>query len=128
MLTAILTTPPNAPVNLEAIDPLAWTNRAASGWGGDRFYLLAAGKTADAAGKTLSDLKGVWVTTWDTAVDRDEFVAAVPQGSFGPKAAAQAVDAATAIVYFGFDETERAALTKRFSEKPVPMTKGTLRR
>ena len=128
MLTAILTTPSTVPAKLDAVDASAWTNRSASGWGGDRFYLLAAGKTADAAGQTLSDLKGVWVTTWDTAVDRDEFVAAVPLGSFGPRAATQSVDAATTIVYFGFDEAERAALTKRFTEKPVPMTKGTSRR
>lgn len=127
MLTAILTTAPTAPVNLAAPDASAWTNQSASGWGGDRFFLLAAGKTADAAGRALSNLRGVWVTTWDTAVDRDEFVAAVPLGSFGLRAAVEPVNAATAIVYFGFDEQERAALTKRYAEKPVPMAKGTPR-
>jgi len=128
MLTTILTTPSNVPVNLATPEASVWSNASASGWGGDRFYLLAAGGTAAAAGKALSDLKGVWVTTWDTTADRDEFVAAVPLGSFGPRAAVQLVDAATAIVYFGFDESERAVLTKRYTEKPVPMKKGTERR
>ncbi len=54
----------------------SWTNPAAEGWGGDRFFLLGPRK---AAGDTLPEagaLRGVWITAWDTPGDREEFRAA----------------------------------------------------
>jgi hypothetical protein len=124
MLTAILTSPPGKTFNLASLDAASWTSPAAAGWGGDRFYLLASSASADEARKTLKNVKGVWVTTWDTPGDRDEFVAAAATGSLAPGASVQATGPAVAVVYFGFDESERDALTKRLQQAPLKMTKG----
>jgi hypothetical protein len=124
MLTAMLTSPPGTAVNLQNLQSAAWTNAAASGWGGDRFYLLASGDTVEAARDGLKDPKGVWVTAWDTAKDRDEFLASLPQGSLASGAVAEAAGPSVAIVYFGVDPAERTALTARLREKPLPMTQA----
>ena len=124
MLIAILTSSAGTAPALEALQSSdAWTNVAATGWGGDRFYLLAAGPTVDAARVALKDLEGVWVTAWDTRTDRDEFVAALAKGSLAPGAVVDAVGDATAVVYFGVEDTERGRLTRRLRESPLPMTK-----
>jgi hypothetical protein len=125
LLTAILTTAAGAKLNLMAAQTSdAWTNAAATGWGGDRFYLVASGTSVDNAKASLAGLKGVWVTAWDTTKDRDEFVTAVPGGSFAPGAAIAPVGSVVAVVYFGFAEAERATLTKGLQASPIPMTKG----
>jgi hypothetical protein len=122
MLIAILTSARGASSNLQLISTSeAWTNAAASGWGGDRFYLLGSGDNADAARTDLKNLKGVWVTAWDTPKDRDEFVAALPKGSLASGAVADAVGDSVAVVYFGIDDAERGALTTRLRETPLPM-------
>lgn len=51
----------------------AWTNAAASGWGGDRFELWTDGK----------DTVVLLLTVWDTAADASEFADALPQGRVG---------------------------------------------
>jgi hypothetical protein len=125
MLIAILTSPRGASLNLPTMPTSeAWTNAAASGWGGDRFYLLASGDNADAARADLKNLKGVWVTAWDTPKDRDEFVAALPKGSLASGAVADTVGDSVAVVYFGIDDAERGALTTRLRETPLAMTRG----
>lgn len=125
MLIAMLTGQ-GAPVgNLMALQsPDAWTNAAASGWGGDRFYLLASGDTAETASSALKDLRGVWISAWDTPKDRDEFLDALPKGSLATGAAADSVGSSIASVYFGVDRAERQALTARLRDTPLPMTKG----
>jgi len=124
MLIAILTSVRGASLNLQSISTSeAWTNAAASGWGGDRFYLLASGDNADAARTDLKNLKGVWVTAWDTPKDRDEFVAALPNGSLASGAVADAVGDSVAVVYFGIDDAERGTLTTRLREAPLPMAR-----
>ncbi len=125
MLTAILTSPSDTRPNIMAMQSAdAWTNQAATGWGGDRFYLLATGDTLDAAKKSLKDPKGVWVTTWDSPRDRDEFLAAIPKGSMPTGAAAVAVGKASTIVYIGIDAAEQDALTAQLRQRMLPMTKG----
>lgn len=115
LLCAILTTDEARELNLiAAANPAYWTNEAAKGWGGDRFFLLgreerretgaspdgsgadvspgqggsgvspepkdddrpAAGAAADSERPSvlLKDLRGVWITTWDAADDREEFI------------------------------------------------------
>lgn len=125
MLIAILTTPPDKKMNLEGM-PLAdsWTNLAAKGWGGDRFYLLAAGPNADAAGATLRDAKGVWITLWDTPADRDEFVAALEKiPAAGPRAIV-GLGTVGAVVFFNFTDAERADLAKQIEQSPPAMLRG----
>jgi hypothetical protein len=68
ILTAVATTPPGTELDMMASSaPGYWTNEAATGWDGDRFYLLR-----DAGG---DEAGAVWITVWDTPADRDEFVA-----------------------------------------------------
>jgi hypothetical protein len=124
MLTAILTSPSGTPLNLETLQIDAWTNAAATGWGGDRFYLLASGGNARAARAGLKDPKGVWVTAWDTTKDRDEFLDALPKGSVASGAAADPAGDLVAVVYFGIDAGERTRLTARLRDKPLPMGQG----
>lgn len=52
------------------------TSRAASGWGGDRFYLLLPASTpgsVPASGSAEGGFTGVWITLWDTPKDVGEF-------------------------------------------------------
>ncbi len=124
MLTAILTSARDTTPNLMALQSAeSWTNAAAAGWGGDRFYLLASGDSAAAARTTLADVKGVWVTAWDTPKDRDEFLSALPKATIAPGAVADAVGDSVAVVYFGIDDRDRATLTARLRESPLPMAR-----
>jgi hypothetical protein len=125
MLMAILTSRAGtAAPGLEALQSSdAWTNAAAAGWGGDRFYLLADGATADAARAGLNDLKGAWVTAWDTRGDRDEFVEALGKGSLAPGAVTHTVGETLAVVYFDMEAAERGRLSARLRETPLAMTK-----
>jgi hypothetical protein len=124
LLTAILLSAPGSKPDINVASSASWTNTGATGWGGDRFYLLSSGESADAARASLQDLKGVWVTAWDTAKDRDEFLEAIPGGQLARGAAPVAVGNLVALVYFGVDEAERATLTKGFQALPIPMTKS----
>ena len=56
-----------------------WTNPAASGWGGDRFFLLTGAKDPKSWEKEPQSLCGVWLTAWDTPKDRTEFLEALAQ-------------------------------------------------
>ena len=70
-LMAIVSSPPDRPFNAMASGMAAyWTNDAAMGWGGDRFYLL------EVSGRSHSpkNIPAIWITVWDTTRDRDEFM------------------------------------------------------
>jgi hypothetical protein len=122
MLVAILTEPRNSTRDLTKLQSTAaWTNAGASGWGGDRFYLLARGRTAAEAGHSLKGLQAVWVTAWDTPEDRDEFLEALDQGPGIPNSAALPVAARVAVVFVGMDAAERASLMRRLDTSPLPM-------
>jgi len=100
-----------------------WTNPAATGWGGDRFFLLAFGSSADDAGKTLKDLRAVWITLWDTPKDRDEFVEAYEQ--LGPAGRTTfKYGNQGAVFFFGFDEAERKAVQAALEKSPPKMTRN----
>lgn len=87
ILVAVVTTPMDRVLNpLASALPSYWSNASASGWGGDRFYLLgridspAAGGPApypppDGATPT-GPAAGLWITLWDSPGDCDEFAAA----------------------------------------------------
>jgi hypothetical protein len=124
MLCAAVTTAKDSKPNLMTMQMAeTWTNAAATGWGGDRFFLLASGPSAEAAAKTLKDLQGVWITFWDTPKDREEFVEAydknapvahttLPLGNVG------------AVILFGFSEADANALGERFEKSPPTATQG----
>jgi hypothetical protein len=124
MLAAVLTAPKDSKPNLLLMQMAdAWTNTAAKGWGGDRFFLLASGPSAEAAGKSLKDLQGVWITLWDTPKDRDEFADAFDANAASAHATFRLGNMA-AVVFFGFDEAERKALEAGFEKSPPPMTQS----
>jgi hypothetical protein len=58
------------PTGPDVLDTGAWTNEAATGWGGDRWQVWAKGR------KTVLLL----LTIWDSAADASEFAAALPEG------------------------------------------------
>lgn len=81
------------PLSLEALSAGAWTNPAASGWGGDRWVLLSDGA------RTVTAL----ATVWDREEDAAEFAAAARA-----PAGATVVRRADAVVIVAGDAGERA--------------------
>ena len=61
-------TTPVQELGLGTLDPAAWTNEAAAGWGGDRWELWARGSSAVV----------LWSTVWDSPEDAGEFAEALP--------------------------------------------------
>ena len=58
LLCAILTSPADKKLNIMLASQAGyWTNDDAAGWGGDRFYLLARGSSAEEAQRDLDDLR-----------------------------------------------------------------------
>ena len=113
LLTAVLTRARDSKVKVDQLQSLAsWTSPAASGWDGDRFFLLASGTDAADARRTLAGVRGVWITTWDSARDRDEFQAALAAGSVPQGTAVVPFGPAHAAVFFGVDAREREALVR----------------
>ena len=149
ILVAILTTPPGKYVNaLTAAGASAWTNAAAEGWGGDRFYLLGpvavgstdggwdrrkprmpedapvpAPETEDGGLPPAGDLRGLWVSAWDTPEDRDEFLTAFNTAT--PDSTRQMLplgEKAAAFMY-RFSEAEAADLARSLSESPLSFSR-----
>jgi len=123
LLVAILTRPLNPPFNpVENPTAEAWTTPAASGWIGDRFYLMAQADPKDKT-KNLDKAKGCWLTFWDAEASRDAFLKA-----YGPNAPAPGVAAKFGnlgvVYFFGFDEADRKALEKKLESAPPPMLRG----
>ena len=123
MLCAILTTPKDTKADPALMATTAyWTNPAAAGWGGDRFYLLAAGPSAEEARKTLKDPRAVWFTFWDTEKDRDEFLQAYEALPMTGRAAAK-IGSLGAAFFYGFAEAERQAIQTKLEKSPPKMTR-----
>lgn len=113
LLIAVLTRTRDSKVSVEQLQALtSWTNPAAAGWDGDRFFLLASGRDANEAQRTLSGARGVWITTWDTPGDRSEFQAALATGSVPPGTAVVPFGSVHAAVFFGVPDGEREALAR----------------
>jgi hypothetical protein len=124
LLCALLTVDENRVLEVfTASLPNYWTNDAATGWGGDRFFLLAEGHDAAAAGKSLRGVKGVWVTLWDTPDDRDEFVEEYELERTLPSRSVFRLSDRGAVFLFGFDPVQRADTQRRFERHPPGFTR-----
>lgn len=124
LLTAILTEPHGTRRDLMHLQSItAWTNAGASGWGGDRFFLLSSRPGRHALG-TVKDLQGVWVTTWDTPKDRDKFLAALEHGSPPPNSVSASVGRQMAVVFIAVAEEERVSLLRRLDLMPLTMKRS----
>jgi hypothetical protein len=124
MLCAILASPKDAKPDVMSMAMASyWTNPAATGWGGDRFYLLAAGSGADDAAKSLKDLRGLWITLWDTAQDRDEFLQAFEQSTPSAARTAMKWGSQGAVFFFNFTDAERKDIEAKLQRSPPKMTR-----
>ena len=125
MYCAILTSPKDAKPDVMSMAMSSyWTNPAVAGWGGDRFYLLAAGSSADdAAAKAVKDPRGLWITLWDTAAGRDAFLDAFEQAT--PNTARTSMKWGTqgAVFFYGFSDAERKDLEAKLQKSPPKMTR-----
>jgi len=124
MLCAILASSKDAKPDVMSMAMASyWTNPAATGWGGDRFYLLAAGSGADADAKSLKDLRGLWITLWDTAQDRDEFLQVFEQAMPNAARTAMKWGSQGAVFFFNFTDAERKDLEAKLQKSPPKMTR-----
>jgi hypothetical protein len=125
LLCSLLTSDENRELNIVTAGlPSYWTNEAATGWGGDRFFLLAEGKDAESAASELRGLKGIWVTLWDTSDDRNEFVEEYEIERELDRRSVFRLGDRGAVFLFGFDAAQREALQRRFAQAPPAFTKG----
>ena len=125
LLCAIVTAPAERELNIMLMHlPSFWTNEAATGWGGDRFYLLAKGPDQKKAGADLRGLRGVWITLWDTHNDRDEFLEDYEYQRKIASRTAFKLGRRGAIFLFGFDADECEALKKRIEADPPRFTRA----
>jgi hypothetical protein len=123
LMAAVLATPKDQKPDVLAMQNSSyWTNEAAAGWAGDRFYLLAR-TPAKAPGYIIDNTcKGVWVTLWNTPKDRDEFVAAYDQN--GPAGhATYKWGGLGAVFFFRFEEAERKAVESALGKSPPKLTR-----
>ncbi len=125
MLCAVLARPKTEKPNPMVMGlPTYWTNDAAAGWGGDRFYLLGPASAAGSKGDLPAGLKGVWITLWDTPADRDEFVAAQETGTPLAGRSSATLGNLGAVFFYDFTTAERNALVKKLTESLPPLRRG----
>jgi hypothetical protein len=126
MLCSILTRPKADKIDpMEIGMPAYWTNVAATGWGGDRFYLFAYGKTVDQAAEEAAKgkCKGLWITLWDTEKDRDEFIKAYNGISPNLKRETFKYGNFGAIFIYDFSDEFSRIIKDNLGTKPPRMTK-----
>jgi hypothetical protein len=123
LLSAVLTSPEDRKVSPMAMGmPGYWTNTAATGWGGDRFFLLAPRPVEENAAEQPESLCGLWFTMWDTPEDRDEFVDAYKKHRFLPSRSILELGRLGAVFFFDFNERSRKSLEESLKTKPLQIT------
>ena len=124
LLAALLTSPADRKVNPMAMaQPGYWTNEAAKGWGGDRFFLLARHPVAENADKPPEGLCGLWITLWDTPDDCREFVDAYKKQRSLPARRIVGLGSRGAACFYSFDEKSLAALEEDLNTDPPRFTR-----
>lgn len=128
LLCSLLAKPKNAKAGpLDALNPSFFINEAGSGWGGDKFFLLRKGAViAPKAGgppPSVDQVKGVWVTVWDTPKDREEFVAAYSK-NMPKETGVVLVGARTAVFLFNMTPQERDGLARLVKDGPPTLQQG----
>ena len=128
LLCSLLAKPKNAKAGpLDALNPSFFINEAGRGWGGDKFFLLRKGQViAPKAGgppPSVDQVKGVWVTVWDTPKDREEFVAAYSK-NMPKETGVVLVGTRTVVFLFNMTPEERESTTKLIQESPPQLKQG----
>ena len=129
LLCSLLAKPKDAKPNpIDLLKPSYYITEAGSGWGGDRFFLLTKGlvrvpKAGSPEKPSTENVKGAWVTVWDTPKDREEFVAAysknMPQGT-----GVVLVGTRTAVFLCGMAAEERDRTSERIKKNPPGLKQG----
>ena len=123
LLCAVLSSSEDKKLNPMAIGiPGYWTNAAATGWGGDRFFLLTTATGPEPITEQPENLYGAWFTMWDTPKDRDEFVAGYETHRILPSRTVLKLGTLGAVYLFGFEDTQAEALEKRLQAAPPKCT------
>ena len=124
LLCAVLTAPDRSINPMAMATPGYWTNEGAAGWGGDRLFLLAAEPIAEDEQELPKALYALWLMTWDTPIDRSEFVDNYEAYRELPARHVLKLGRLGAAFLFGFDEPRREALAKRLQKTPPRFTRG----
>ncbi len=127
LLCAVLARPKDPKMSPMALtQPDYYTTEAASGWGGDRFFVLMKGAPripilgpgASGGDMEPENIRGVWVTVWDTPKDREEFVAAYDKNVPMPHRTTVRIGERTAAFLYGFEEDEAEKAAERMKQQP----------
>ena len=122
LLCAVVTSPADKKINPMAMPmPGYWTNGAATGWGGDRFFLLTSASNEGGPLPPFEDCCGLWFTVWDTPADRDEFIEGYETHRDLPARALVKLGDLGAVYLLGFDEARREAVEKTLRTTPPPL-------
>jgi hypothetical protein len=115
VVSALVTSDPDRRFEPMAANvPAYWTNRAATGWGGDRFYLLEGeGGTA-----------GLWITLWDTSEDRDEFTKTYEEKRPDPNRTRVSLGSRGEAFVFGTNALDRETLAARLRGAALGFTQS----
>lgn len=125
LLCAILTSPEDEKFNpLVMMTPGGWTTAAATGWGGDRFFLLTAKPLEEDPKQKPDKLAGVWLTMWDTPDDCDEFIDGYEIYRESPSRVLVRLDERGVAFLYGVDGGQRSGVTERLRAAPPRFTRG----
>jgi len=118
LICSLLARPKDPKPNpIALMSPSYYINEAGSGWGGDRFFLLRKGTVrapGDSGQPTPENVKGAWVTVWDTPKDREEFVAAYSKNM--PQAGVALIGERTAVFFLNMDAKEQEETAKKLTK------------
>ncbi len=130
LLCALLTSEADRRLDVNAAFlPDYWTNDAATGWGGDRFYLWPDRPGAPREGNLPNDgreprgARGVWVTLWDSEEDRDEFVRGYERHRKLANRATLKVGTHAAVFLFNVEDEARAVLERSLTPATLKATR-----
>ncbi|UCG32393.1 MAG: hypothetical protein JSU68_12095 [Phycisphaerales bacterium] len=120
---AILTRPEDRKLSPTAtVMPGFWTNPAAAGWGGDRFFLLSDEPLEDDGEAVPAELCGLWLTAWDTPADREEFITAYAEHRPSSSRTVLRLGTGCAVFFYGIDQGQKDFLAGRLQSSPPRCT------
>jgi hypothetical protein len=134
LLCAVLARSHDPDMNPMALtQPDYYTTEAASGWGGDRFFVVQKGGmkipvlgrgTPEGTGEP-ENIRGIWVTVWDTPKDRTEFIEAYDKHVPMKDRVTVELGERTACFLYGFEGDEVEKITEKMRKQPPKLKQKT---
>jgi len=119
LFCAILSSPEDRTVNPMAMTlPGYWSNEGATGWGGDRLFLLAREKVDENALQPPEELLAIWFTQWDSPDDCNEFLIQYEAHRTLPDRDVIRLGDLGAVFLYTFPATLRNSLEQRLQSAP----------